>query len=135
MDTRESSPQSSTPVTWPLIGSLILTSIVVAFVCEPSFAGRYTWGQVLGLACLYLLVAAAVHILAVWSISRIQNEDVQEWSRVWPVVWGAWIAVVWLPLVALLTYERSQWVAIESFAFDVKSDAQRRYVLRGAFRS
>jgi hypothetical protein len=28
------------------------------------------------------------------------------------VVWGAWIAVVWLPLVALLTYERSSWVVV-----------------------
>jgi hypothetical protein len=112
VDTRESSPQSFTPVTWPLIGSLILTSIVVALVCEPPFSGTYTWGRVLWLACLYLLVAAAVHVLAVWSISRIQSEGVHEWTRVWPVVWGAWIAVVWLPLVALLTYEGSRWVAV-----------------------
>jgi len=64
------------------------------------------------LACLYLLVAAAVHALAVWSIARIQNEGVYEWTLVWPVVWGAWVAVVWLPLVALLTYEGSRWVAV-----------------------
>jgi hypothetical protein len=111
VDTREPSAQSSTPVTWPLIGSLILTGIVVAFVCVPPFRGLQTWGQVLWLACVYLLVAACVHALAVWSIYRIQSEDVYEWTRVWPVVWGAWIAIVWLPLVALLTYERSSWVA------------------------
>jgi hypothetical protein len=58
-----------------------------------------------------MLTAACVHALAVWSVYRIQREGVHEWTRVWPVVWGAWIAVVWLPLVALLTYERSHWVA------------------------
>lgn len=100
------------PVTWPLIGSVILTSIVVAIVCEPPLTVHYTWGRVFGLACLYLLVAAVVHVLAVWSISRIQTEGVREWAMVWPVVWGAWIAVVWLPLVALLTYEHSHWVAV-----------------------
>jgi hypothetical protein len=112
VDRRDVSSESVQPVTWPLIGSLILTSVVVAFVCEPPLTGHYTWGRVLGLACLYLLVAAAVHALAVWSIFRIQSESVREWMLVWPVVWGAWVAVVWLPLVALLTYEGSQWVAV-----------------------
>ena len=49
VDTRESSPQSFAPVTWPLLGSLILTSIVVALVCEPPLVGVYTWGRVLWL--------------------------------------------------------------------------------------
>ena len=110
MDTRETSPQSSTPVTWPLIGSLILTTIVVAIVCVPPVSGLHSWGRLFWLACMYMLVAACVHVLAVWSIYRIQREGVREWAMVWPVVWGAWIAVVWLPLVALLTYEHSQWV-------------------------
>ena len=111
MDTRESSPQSFTPVTWPLIGSLILTTIVVAIVCVPPFSGLHSWGGLVWLACVYMLTAACVHVLAVWSIYRIQREGVREWALVWPMVWGAWIAVVWLPLVALLTYERSHWVA------------------------
>jgi hypothetical protein len=59
-----------------------------------------------------MLVAACVHALAVWSVYRIQREGMREWAMVWPVVWGAWIAVVWLPLVALLTYERSHWVTV-----------------------
>jgi hypothetical protein len=111
VETRKFSAESVERVTWPLVGSLILTGIVVAFVCVPPFRGLHTWGQLFWLACLYLLVAACVHALAVWSIYRIQSEVVREWTRVWPVVWGAWIAVVWLPLVALLTYERSHWVA------------------------
>jgi len=112
VDTRESSPQSFAPVTWPLIGSLMLTSVVVAIVCVPPFAGLHSWGRLFWLACMYMMVAACVHVLAVWSIYRIQREGVREWAMVWPVVWGAWIAVVWLPLVALLTYEHSRWVVV-----------------------
>jgi hypothetical protein len=59
-----------------------------------------------------MVVAACVHALAVWSVYRIESEGVREWALVWPVVWGAWVAVVWLPLLALLTYERSSWVAL-----------------------
>lgn len=112
MDASGTSSENVQRVTWPLIGSLILTSIVVAFVCVPPISGLHSWGRLVWLACLYMLVAAAVHALAVWSIYRIQSEDVHDWTRVWPVAWGAWIAVVWLPLLALLTYERSSWVAM-----------------------
>lgn len=112
MDAKETSPQGPAAVTWPLIGSLILTGIVVAWVCVPPFSGLHSVGRLVWLACVYMLIAACVHALAVWSIYRIQSEGVREWALVWPVVWGAWIAVVWLPLVALLTYERSAWVAM-----------------------
>jgi hypothetical protein len=111
METRQSSAENVQRVRWPLIGSLILTSVVVALVCVPPTAGVLSLGRLVWLACVYMLVAAAVHALAVWSVYRIQSEGVREWALVWPVVWGAWIAVVWLPLVALLTYERSSWVA------------------------
>ncbi len=112
MDMSRDSSQGAGPMKWPLAGSLILTSIVVAMVCVPPISGLRTVGQLILLACVYMLVAACVHALAVWSIYRIQSEGVREWTLVWPVVWGAWTAVVWLPLVALLTYERSTWIAV-----------------------
>jgi hypothetical protein len=111
VDAKTGSAQDAQRFTWPLIGSLVLTGIVVALVCVPPFAGLRSVGHLLWLACVYMLVAACVHALAVWSVYRIQKEGVREWALVWPVVWGAWIAVVWLPLVALLTYEHSSWVA------------------------
>lgn len=113
MDARSNAAERPGPVTWPLVGSLVLTGIVVGFVCVPPMRPLRTWGQVVLLACLYLSVAACVHALAVWAITRIQREGGRftEWAMVWPAVWGAWIAVVWLPLLALLTYERSMWVA------------------------
>jgi hypothetical protein len=72
----------------------------------------HSWGQLVSLACLYFFVAACVHALAVWSVCHVQREGVREWVLMWPVVWGAWIAVVWLPLLALLTSEHSRWVTL-----------------------
>ena len=112
MDAKRTPAESVQRVTWPLIGSLILTGIVVALVCVPPFTGVHSLRHLVWLACVYMLVAAAVHVLAVWCVYRIQSEGVREWALVWPVVWGAWIAVVWLPLLALLTYERSSLVAL-----------------------
>lgn len=112
MDTRRASQESAPAVKWPLVGSLVLTAIVVAMVCVPPVSGLRNPAQLVALACVYMLAAACVHALAVWSIYRIQSEGVRDWALVWPVVWGAWMAVVWLPLVALLTYERSSWVVV-----------------------
>ena len=81
-------------IAWPLTGSLVLTTIVVSMVCVPPFSGLHSWGRLVWLACVYMLVAACVHALAVWSVYRIQREGVHEWAMVWPVVWGAWIAVI-----------------------------------------
>lgn len=88
MDASGASAESVQRVTWPLIGSLILTGVVVAFVCVPPFSGLHSLGRLVWLACVYILTAACVHVLAVWSIYRIQAEGVLEWTRVWPVVWG-----------------------------------------------
>src|SRR5579875_1329947 len=100
MDARRDSSEGVRRVTWPLIGSLVLTGLAVAVVCVPPAPGLKSWGHLLWLACVYVAVAACVHALAVWSVYRIQSEGVREWALVWPVVWGAWIAVVWLPLLA-----------------------------------
>jgi len=99
-------------VRWPLTGSFVLTTIVVFIFCVPPMRPLHSWGQLFLLACMYILVAACVHTLAMWSICRIQGDRIREWVVMWPVVWGAWIAVVWLPLLALLTSEHSRWVAL-----------------------
>ncbi|HVG27448.1 MAG TPA: hypothetical protein VM865_07565 [Acidobacteriaceae bacterium] len=111
MDTRSASPQDGT-VTWPLGGSFLLTGVVVAFVCAPPTL--HSWKQLLLLACFYLLVAACVHTLAVMVVYRLQRGggSLREWVLLWPTVWGAWIAVVWLPLAALLTNEHSRWISV-----------------------
>jgi hypothetical protein len=111
MDAR-SLQKTSLPLVWPLAGSLLLTAVTVALVCERPPAGLHSWGQVFSLATLYLLAAGSVHALAVWGVCRIREEsETAKWPMVWQAIWVAWIAIVWLPLIALLTSEHSFWVA------------------------
>jgi hypothetical protein len=102
---------STRPLTAPLVGSLLVTAAVVTFVCEPPAHQLRSWGQVATLASLYLLSAAAVHALAVWGVCRVQEEDDAGWRSFWNAIRIAWVAIVWLPLIALLTKENSPWVA------------------------
>jgi hypothetical protein len=49
----------------------------------------------------------------VWGICRVREEIEQAgWQAIWFVVYAAWIAVVWLPLIALLTAQHSMWVIL-----------------------
>jgi hypothetical protein len=110
--TLEGPRQEVGTLAWPLAGSLFVTGLVVAFVCEPPLSPLRSWGQLFSLAVLYLVMAAGVHALAVWSICKIRrDEEDARWPLIWKIIWGAWIAVVWLPLLALLTSEHSVWVA------------------------
>jgi len=106
-----STSETQLPVAWPLAGSLVLTTAVVALVCTP--APLHSWVQIFSRATLYLLVAGSVHGLAVWGVCRVRDEsDGANLPLVWGLIWTAWITVVWLPLVALLTAEHSPWVAL-----------------------
>ena len=108
-----SASESPLPVAWPLAGSLILTTAVVAFVCTTPPAPLHSWAQIFSCATLYLLVAGSVHALAVWGVCRVRDESEDAGlPLIWGLIWTAWIAVVWLPLVALLTAEHSPWVAL-----------------------
>jgi hypothetical protein len=99
---------SSTPIGWPLAGSFLFTALVTAFVCAPPGHSLNSWPQTFSRATLYLLSAGAVHLLAVWSICRLRSEtEDTDWQVVWFIVYVAWISVVWLPLIALLTAEHS----------------------------
>jgi hypothetical protein len=110
MDTRSNS-EASFPIAWPLAASLLLTTSVVAVACTPRQLN--SWRQLFTLATAYLLVAGCVHALAVWGVCRVRTDDetIAE-KRIWPVIWAAWVAIVWLPLIALLTREESPWVAL-----------------------
>jgi hypothetical protein len=86
---------------------------VVPFVCNPPHAHLRSWTQVVSLATVYVLVAACVHALAVWGVCNVRKDDYATGSPVtWSIIWSVWIAVVWLPLLGLLTAEHSPWVAL-----------------------
>jgi hypothetical protein len=108
-----SASETPLPLAWPLAGSLLLTTAVVALVCEPLSAPLHSWAQTFSRATLYLLLAGGVHALAVWGVCRVRDESEDAGLRlIWGLVWTAWITAVWLPLVALLTAEHSPWVAL-----------------------
>ncbi len=108
-----SASETPLPLAWPLAGSLILTTGVVAFVCTPAPGPLHSWMQIFSRATLYLLIAGGVHALAVWGVCRVRDEsDDADLPLIWGLIWTAWITVVWLPLVALLTAEHSPWVAL-----------------------
>lgn len=111
--TARSASESSLPIAWPLAGSLLLTTLVVAFVCTPPPAPLHSWTQIFSRATLYLLIAGSVHALAVWGVCRVREESESAGlPLIWALIWMAWITVVWLPLVALLAAEHSPWVAM-----------------------
>ena len=105
--------ETALPLAWPLAGSFVLTTAVVAFVCMPPTSPMHSWMQLCSRATLYLLVAGCVHALAIWCVCRVREESEDAgMPMIWALIWAAWIAIVWLPLVALLTTEHSPWVAL-----------------------
>jgi len=98
---------------WPLTVSGVATALVAGFVCSPPTHKLHSWAQIVSLATAYVLLAAGVHALAVWSVCRVREEgESASWRLVLSAIWAAWIVVVWLPLLALLTLEQSPWVSL-----------------------
>jgi hypothetical protein len=112
--TVRSNPEHSALLGWPLITSVSLTGLVAAYVCVPPLSPLHSWKQVAERATAYLLVAAIVNALAVWSSCRVLSKRKIGLGKydVWTVIWSVWIAVVWLPLLAVHTAGHSVWVAL-----------------------
>jgi hypothetical protein len=93
--------------------SLVVTALATGCLCAPPPHPLHSWTAIASLATAYMLLAASVHTLAVWSVCRIREEGASA-SRplLLSAIWAAWLVVVWLPLLALLTAEHSPWVAL-----------------------
>ena len=101
----EETSQTVAPVTLPLLGSLLLTGAVSYLFCTLPARPSLTWLTLLGSAFLYVLMAAAVHALAVWAICRVFREHIEIPFR--PLILGFWMSPAWLPLLVLLIKEHS----------------------------
>jgi hypothetical protein len=101
----EETSQTLAPVTLPLLGSLLLTGAVAYLFCTLPARPSLTWLSLLGSAFLYVLLAAAVHALAVWAICRVFREHIEIPFR--PLILGFWMSPAWLPLLVLLIKEHS----------------------------
>ena len=104
----EYSSQPLAPVTVPLLGSLVLTGGVVWLSCRPSLPSL-TWKGLFGFALIYVLIAVATHVFAIWSVCRIFREQIEVPSGA--LIYGLWFSAAWLPLLALLIKEHSVWTA------------------------
>jgi hypothetical protein len=91
-----------------LIASLVVTGGVVSLVCEPPVHPIRSWREIALIAAAYALLAFFVHAVVVWAVCRLAG--VQE--RAGGLLLELWSWVAWLPLLALLTGERSIWVAL-----------------------
>ena len=105
----EDSSQLLSTVTVPLLGSLVLTGGVVWLSCRPPSLPSLTWKSLFASALIYVLIAAATHVFAVWSICRIFRAQIE--VPVGQLICGLWLSSAWLPLLALLIREHSVWMA------------------------
>ena len=105
----EDSSQPLSTVTVPLLASLVLTGGVVWLSCRPPSLPSLTWKSLFASALIYVLIAAATHVFAVWSICRIFREQIE--VPVGPLICGLWLSSAWLPLLAVLIREHSVWMA------------------------
>ncbi len=94
-----------------LLGSVLLTGAVAAFVCTPPPAASLKWQSLFTLAFVFLALAAAVHAFSIWLLSRLFSEPEEQPPAIAPLIGGLWMPVAWLPLLALLVQEHSIWAA------------------------
>lgn len=92
----------------PLGGSLLLTGAIAAFVCQPP-SHPLPLMKLLGLAAVYLVVAAFAHAGAVWLVQRVFQDELGWSTRT--LIAGLWSTVAWLPFLTLLTSQDSLWIA------------------------
>jgi hypothetical protein len=89
--------------------SLIVTGALVSLLCGlPPYLLR-SWTRTIALALSYEVFAFGVHGAVVWVVCKWAREDTWSVRKLTLLSW-CWIA--WLPLLSLLTDERSIWVAL-----------------------
>src|ERR1700761_1031145 len=101
--------QVSSPLVLPMLGSVLATSIIASLLILPPSRPTLSFQQLLLRAAFDLTIAACIHIVTVWSIWRLIREYVE--PSVGTLTVHIWAVVVWLPLITMLTAERSLWIS------------------------
>lgn len=94
----------------PLLGSLLQTYGVVWLLCQTPYAASLGWLGWLRTAIWFVAVAFLAHVAAVWVNRRLFRREVDAPGRM--LVLAIWPAVVWVPLLILLTREQSLWSVV-----------------------
>jgi hypothetical protein len=101
------------PVRSMFIASVVLTGLTAAVLCGPPLHPLHSFKALLLLATGYLLLSAAAHLAAFFSVFRFGAEGrrVLHLRPMMKAAAGAWMAIAWMPLLAVLTSENSFWIA------------------------
>ena len=103
------SQQISSPLILPMLGSILTTSVIASIFLLPPLKPTLSLQQLLLRAAFDLTIAACIHVVTVWSIWGLIQEYVE--PSVGALAIHIWAVVVWLPLIAILSAERSLWVS------------------------
>jgi hypothetical protein len=103
------SQQVSSPLVLPMLGSVLTTSIIASILLLPPSRPTLSFQQLLLRAAFDLTIAVCIHGVTVWSIWQLIREYVE--PSIGTLTVHIWAVVVWLPLIATLTAERSLWIS------------------------
>jgi uncharacterized membrane protein SirB2 len=102
------SSKLSSPMLLPLVGSILGTSIVASLFVSLPARPSLTVGQLFLSATMDIAIAACVHLIAVGAIWRLTRDYLGAPVRL--LMLHTWAAIVWVPLIALLSVEHSLWL-------------------------
>jgi hypothetical protein len=103
------SQQISSPLLLPMLGSILTASVIASIFVLPPSRPTLSFQQLLLRVAFDLTIAACIHVVTVWSIWRLIREYVEPSAGTLAV--HIWAVVVWLPLIATLSAERSLWIS------------------------
>ena len=110
MTTLDESAERLSSIAWPLGGSLAAVAWLMFFACQFQLGSTLSLSALFIFPLICLALVAGVHAAAVVVIRGIL--DRQDDIPTWPVMYGTWITVVWVPALAVLAKDRSAWVAV-----------------------
>ncbi len=103
----ESGGPTTESLVLPTVGSLLLTGAVASMVCRTPSQPFASWRGLLECAVGFLLVAAAAHAVAIWTVCRVYRAQLR--APVRALLGGTWICAALLPMAVVLAKAGSEW--------------------------
>jgi hypothetical protein len=110
MTVRTESATRLSSITLPLAASLVVTGGAMVLACQFELGSTLSWGGLLVFPLVCAAIAACLHVFTVVVVRGML--DRRESLATWPLLYGTWIPVVWVPALAVLGKDRSMWVVV-----------------------
>jgi hypothetical protein len=107
---RDDAPQSLISIALPLAGSFVAIGWAMWLVCRFELMSTLSGRELFVFPLVCLFIAACMHVPAVWVVRGMLDRD--ENVAIWPLIYGTWIPVVWVPSLVVLAMEGSAWVVV-----------------------